>query len=216
MQHLVYLNIAKNKIKGLSLFTGEEAFPNLKWLDASNNKYTELPALKLPKLEYLDISYNKIEKVNEGWTGHANIRILKSIDNKFKNLAPFKIMPKLEELYLANNAIANLTGWENLSELRILHLRRNKIEKIEEEMPPLEKLEYLNLRANKIGSLDQIERLYVFAQLSDLNVINNPVEQTSSSFNVLLADVLAKRPKMVRFCKHRVTEANLLEAVHLG
>jgi Leucine-rich repeat (LRR) protein len=205
MQQLVYLNIAKNKIKGLGLFCTEEAFPNLKWLDASNNKYTELPAIKLPKLEYLDISYNKIEKINEGWTGHSNIRILKSIDNKFKNLAPFKIMPKLEELYLANNCVANLAGWESLPELRKLHLRRNKIEKIDEDMPPLDKLQYLNLRANKISTLDQIERLYVFAQLSDLNVINNPVEQTISSFNVLLADVLCKRPQMVRFCKHKVS-----------
>ena len=62
----------------------------MKWLDVSNNKFPEMPALKLPKLEYLDISYNKLEKVNEGW-----------LDNKFKNLAPFKSMPKLEELYMA-------------------------------------------------------------------------------------------------------------------
>jgi internalin A len=176
MQQLVYLNIARNKVKALTVFTTEEMFPNLRWLDASNNKYTELPALKLPKLEYLDISFNKIEKVNDGWTGHANIRILKSIDNKFKTLAPFKSMPKLEELYLANNAITNLSGWESLPELRKLHLRRNKIEKIEEEMPPLEKLEYLNLRANKIGSMEHVERLYAFATLTDLSVINNPVE----------------------------------------
>jgi Leucine-rich repeat (LRR) protein len=103
MQQLVYLNLAKNKIKALTIFTQEEMFPNLKWLDVSNNKLVELPGLKLPKLEYLDIGYNKLEKVNEAWTGHANIRILKSVDNKFKNFAAFKAMPMLEELYLANN-----------------------------------------------------------------------------------------------------------------
>ena len=73
----------------------------MKWLDVSNNKFADLPALKCPKLEYLDISYNKLEKINEGWTGHERLRIVKSIDNKFKNLAPFKSMPKLEELYMA-------------------------------------------------------------------------------------------------------------------
>lgn len=68
----------------------------MKWLDVSNNKIVDMPAFKLPKLEYLDISYNKLEKVNDGWNGHANIRIFKTIDNKFKSLSQFKAMPKLE------------------------------------------------------------------------------------------------------------------------
>jgi len=95
------LNLSKNKIKNIALFANEDNFPNLRWLDISTNKYTELLGIKLPKLEYLDISGNKLEKVNESWTGHPNIKILKSVDNKFKNLAPFKEMPKLQELYLA-------------------------------------------------------------------------------------------------------------------
>ena len=66
------------------MFCTEELFPNLKWLDVSNNKITDMPAFKLPKLEYLDISYNKLEKVNDAWSGHANIRVFKTIDNKFK------------------------------------------------------------------------------------------------------------------------------------
>ena len=137
---LVKLNLAKNKIKSINLFTNEENFPSLRWLDISNNKYTELVGIKCSKLEYLDISYNRLEKVSEGWTGHPNVKILKSIDNKFKNLAPFKEMPKLEELYLESNVIASLTGYENLPSLRKLHLRKNKIEKIEDELPPLENL----------------------------------------------------------------------------
>jgi len=85
-------------------------------------------------------------------------------------------MPKLEELYLYENSISTLVGIEGVPALKKLHLRHNKIEKIEEEMPPLEKLEYLNLRANKIGSMEHLERLYAFATLTDLSVINNPVE----------------------------------------
>ena len=48
----------------------------------------------------------------------------------------------------------------------------------------------------------------------DISVLNNPIEQQCSSFNVLMADVLAKQPKMVRFCKVNVAESHLLEAVH--
>lgn len=136
------------------MFTLEENFNNLKWLDISNNKYTELVPFKCPKLEYLDISYNRLEKISEGWTGHPNLKIFKSVDNKFKNLAVCKDMIKLEELYLAANVIQNFIGWENLPSLRKLHLRKNKIEKFEEEMPPMENLRYLNLRGNKIPSIE--------------------------------------------------------------
>lgn len=109
-----------------------------------------------------------------------------------------------------------MAGWESLPELRKLNLRRNKIEKIDEEMPPMEKLEYLNLRANKLSEMAMVERLYVFPKLIDLNVINNPVEQAASSFNVFLAEVLCKRPGMKRFCKVDVAESNLLEATFLA
>ena len=90
MQKLVKLNLANNKVKGMNIFTVEDSFPNLKWLDVSNNKLVEIPALKLPKLEYLDMSHNKMEKINEGWTGHPNVRIVLCVDNKYKSLAPFK------------------------------------------------------------------------------------------------------------------------------
>jgi len=66
----MYLNVCKNKIKVLNIFTQEEMFPNLRWLDVSSNKITEMPAFKLPRLEYLDISMNNLEKINDGWQGH--------------------------------------------------------------------------------------------------------------------------------------------------
>ena len=94
------------------MFCSDDMFPNLKWLDVSNNKITEMPGLKLPKLEYLDIGYNKLEKVNDAWTGHPNVRVLKSVDNKFKTLNCFKAMPKLELLYMASNQVTVLGGWE--------------------------------------------------------------------------------------------------------
>lgn len=189
-------------------------FPNLKWLDVSSNKIAEMPAFKLPKLEYLDISNNNLEKINDGWQGHQNVRVFKTIGNKFKSLAQFKAMPKLEILYAAQNQFTALVGWEGMPAIKRLHLRRNKIEKVDEELPPAESLEYLNLRANKIGAQDQLERLFKNPMLKDINVLNNPVETQASSFNVLLAEVLAKNPKLKRFCKHDVLEANLLEAVY--
>jgi len=216
MQKLIKLNLANNKIKGMNIFTLEESFPNLKWLDVSNNKLTEIPALKLPKLEYLDLSHNKMEKVNEGWAGHPTIRILKSVDNKFKTLAPFKAMPRLEELYMASNCLNTLSGWEQLPMLKKLHLRRNKIDKIEEELPELPSLTYINLRSNSISSIEVLGRLFQFPSITDINVIKNPVEQDASSFNVIMADVLRKSTKLERFCKVKVEESFKLEAIFLA
>lgn len=67
MHNLIHLDLSKNKVKNITIFTSEECFLNLKYLDLSSNKFTEFAAFKCPKLEYLDISYNKLEKVNEGW-----------------------------------------------------------------------------------------------------------------------------------------------------
>jgi len=63
-------------------------------------------------------------------------------------------MPKLEILYASNNQFTTLSGWDGMTALKRLHLRRNKIEKIDEELVPLEALEYINLRANKIAGFD--------------------------------------------------------------
>jgi Leucine-rich repeat (LRR) protein len=53
-----------------------------------------------------------------------------------------------------------LSGWENLPSLKKLHLRKNKIEKIDDELPPLDSLQYLNLRGNKVPTLDQVAKLF--------------------------------------------------------
>jgi len=100
LSRLTRLNLSNNKIKAMTCFATEEAFPALRWLDISFNKFTEWPGFRSPKLDYLNISGNKLEKVNEAWAGHATLRILSAADNKFKNLANFKNCPKLEELYL--------------------------------------------------------------------------------------------------------------------
>jgi Leucine-rich repeat (LRR) protein len=151
--NLVKLNVSKNKIKAITIFGNDDVFPNLKWLDVSNNKFTELSVFKCPKLEVLDIGFNKLEKVNENWTGHPNVRVLKSVDNKFKSIQIFKDMPKLSELYVEANVISTILGYETLPKLKKLHLRRNRIEKFEDELPPHESLSYLNLRGNKVGDL---------------------------------------------------------------
>lgn len=101
--------------------------------------------------------------------------------------------------------------------LKKLHLRHNKIEKIEEEMPELPALEYLNLRTNKLPGMDDVERLLtVFPALIDINVINCPVELAFSSMNIMVGKILPKKTAMKRFCKVDITDQHRLEAVYLS
>jgi len=53
-----------------------------------------------------------------------------------------------------------LTGLDGVPSLKTLNLRHNKIEKIEEELVPLEALESLNLRTNKIPDFENLVRLF--------------------------------------------------------
>lgn len=133
-------------------------------------------------------------------------------------MAVFKNLPKCEELYLATNNITSFSGWESLPSLKKLHLRRNKIDKVvEEEQPELPELTYLNLRSNQIKDLETSYKLFKLCpKLTDLNILNNPADLNCSSFNLLLAEHLCRSTQLTRFCKTKVSEANLLEAVHLA
>ena len=126
-------------------------------------------------------------------------------------------MPKLEEIYLEANVIQSILGYETMPKLKRLHLRRNKIEKFEEELPPNESLQYINLRGNKVPDLASVERLYTtFPNIQDINILGNPVEKQLPSFNLLIAEVLIKNPKITRFSKVDISDQNKLEAVYLA
>ena len=96
-------------------------------------------------------------------------------------------------------------------------MRHNKIDKIEEEgLPELPALEYLNLRTNKIASMEEFCRLFQYTTLKDINILNCPLELEFSSMNILVAEILAKNPTLSRFCKVDITDKHKLEAVYLA
>lgn len=168
----------------------------------------------MPQLEYLDISHNKLEKINEGWNGHPNLKLFNVADNKFKNLSPFKNCPKLEELYAQNNSITVISGHDGIPNLKILNLRHNKIEIIGDELNELPSLQILNLRTNRIPDLENLLRVFQFSTITNLNVLNCPVELGYSSMNILICDVLKVKPDIKRFCKVEINENLRLESVY--
>lgn len=114
--------------------------------------------------------------------------------------------------------MTTLAGYGDLPSLKVLHLRHNKIEKVEEEgIGELASLETLNLRTNKIADMENLFRLFTFyPNVKHLNFLNCPVELGYSSMNMFLAEVLGKHPKLARFCKVDVTDKHRLESVYLA
>lgn len=108
-----------------------------------------------------------------------------------------------------------------------MHLRGNKIEQIGggegEELAELPSLEYLNLRSNKLENMEDAYKLFAYAGLKDLNLINNPCELSFSSMNLMIGRMLIKagsleqkHTSLARFCKVDITDVHRLEAVYLA
>ncbi|XP_048196768.1 centriolin isoform X2 [Perognathus longimembris pacificus] len=108
---------------------------------------------KCVKLEVLNLSYNlvgKIEKMDK--------------------------LLKLRELNLSYNKIRKIEGIENMCNLRKLNLAGNEIEHIPVWFgKKLKSLQVLNLKDNKISSLQDVSRLKPLQDLTSLTLDENPV-----------------------------------------
>lgn len=212
--HLVYLNISNNKIKQINFLAEEDKMPNLQRLEAQGNKITDLPIIKAPKLEYLDVSGNAITKYDKIEGGHKSLSIFKGNQNKFKSLLFFKEMPKLKEIHLKENIVSIINDYEGLPELRVLNLRQNRIEKLEEDLPELANLVTLNVRGNKISNKDYLKKLLNYPQLKNFNIMENPVLEASGEFAV--HEIININSKLKKVNKVEVTPKILQEAIFLG
>lgn len=212
--HLVSLNISNNKIKHINYLGEEDKFPCLQRLEAQNNKISELPLIKAPKLQYLDVSGNTITKYERIEGGHQSLTVFRANQNRFKSLYFFKDMPKLKEIHLNDNIVTAMNDYENIPELRVLTLKRNKIEKLEEELPELANLSKINLRGNRISNKDYVKKLVQFPALRDFNIMENPVFEVGNEYAV--HEVIMMNTKLKRVNKKEVTPTVLQEAIFLG
>ena len=214
-ENLIHLNLNGNKVKSLAAFATEDGFPKLRKLELASNKIAELTPIMVKSLEYFDITDNKIEKYDT-WNGHPTVRIFKAVDNRFKNLSVIKDMPNLQEAYLALNPITSFTGYENVGNLKILHLRKTKIDKFEEELPEMISIESINLRETKVSSLTGLKNIFQFGSLRNLNILETPLETEATSFNMLLAEIMILYRGLERFWKVTVTEQHKYEGLFLA
>ena len=199
----------------MSVFGGEEeSFPNLRRLELSQNKISELVGLNCPKLQYLDVSTNKLDKY-ETWNGHPNLKELYIGDSKIKTMALGE-MPELQVFSAPRTLINAFAGYEGYNNVVTVDLESTKIDKVEEEAPEMTNLKSLNLSSTKIANMDNLKHAFKFETLRDLNILDTPLEKNASSFNYLLAEVLIQFPVLEKWCELEITDQHRYEGLYVA
>ncbi|MFT4164662.1 MAG: leucine-rich repeat domain-containing protein [Microlunatus sp.] len=85
------------------------SMPSLQRLDLDHNQLTALPALSLPKLDWLGLAYNQISTIS-ATTNVPELDGISLIGNDVTNLAPLKSYPVLSKVFVKGNHIADLSN----------------------------------------------------------------------------------------------------------
>ncbi|KAL4466406.1 hypothetical protein ABPG73_019024 [Tetrahymena malaccensis] len=208
LPNLLWLDVSQNNIKDLKSLQNEEGFRNLKYLNISKNRISELLTPKAPNLIHLNLNENLIDKM-ETFEGHESLKILELRGNRIQTTQQLVNMPKLQELYLTANKIKTVVGIDSLVSLTKLHLRLNNIEQFEENFPNLENLQYLNLRENKIEKFEEILKLAALPNLKTLVHSFNPLINKNPNY---LYETINGILKLQRINKVEVTRSLKLNA----
>ncbi|XP_047907531.2 leucine-rich repeat-containing protein 23 isoform X1 [Anser cygnoides] len=223
--HLRYVDLSENKLQDLSPLS---SLTHLLWLKVDGNLLTSARMQELPYLQIISFAHNHIKDM-EGITHPclANLSLkgnkirtalglsqalfslhnLELRGNKLESTAGFNL-PKLKNLYLAQNAIRSLEGLEALEQLTTLHLRDNQLETLDGFCSSMKCLRYLNLRNNGISTFQEVAKLQVLPMLQALVLLDNPC---SDEPNYRL-EVLVLLPRLERLDKESFEQDERAEA----
>ena len=177
--HLCSLRASKNLIDDIGFMGNPAKLQFLSFIDLSNNRIRELPALELPRLRFLDLRNNQIATC-EKFNGHPTLEVLELRKNKLTSLSGLKNMRRLTELWLASNELTSISELDNLPLLAKLHLRDNKALTTLTAMSSLPSLRYLNLRDTGLTGLPTLSHLAQLGLLTKLSLQGTPMEGEGS------------------------------------
>jgi Leucine-rich repeat (LRR) protein len=180
-------NLGLTEIPDLSAFTA------LKKLDLYCNKITRINTFHAPALEYLNLSSNAIEKI-ENLSCFPNLKTLQVGNNKLSKIENIESLvsirsvalrgnqiqqiealpPHIEELFLCENNIHEIPDLTSYPKLFKLYLEQNHISSFSFDLLPRELL-ILYLTKNDIRELQKphVEHNYI----DTLGLIDNPIEK---------------------------------------
>ena len=185
MGKLKYLREAileDNKIESMDFLNDSEVrFDFLDILSLKGNRLKSFTCSRMPKLHSLNLTGNQLERLDV--QNLPALRIFEARKNKLQSIEGVAACGKLAEVYVAENAFRNLDSFRNSSSIKVLHVRDNAIESLfeadgytasaDDSAEYLPNLERLNIRANKLKSIEDLRQVHALPSLNRLNFLAN-------------------------------------------
>lgn len=173
LTNLEVLYLGSYPLKDLSIFSH---LINLVELILPYHESSDLDALKpLENLEYLFLGhYYPIDNI-QSIANFDKLKVLGLVLTDGNDLSLLQGLTLLEEIFIGNSHISDLSPLAALIELKVLYLYFNEITDIT-PLTNLTNLEYLDLRGNNISDLSPISNLI---KLKELNLAHNQITDIS-------------------------------------
>nr|XP_033334786.1 leucine-rich repeat-containing protein 23-like [Megalopta genalis] len=201
MTYLLMIQADNNRISSAEM----EQMPYLQVLTLNKNQLKSTTGISHTLLEILELNHNNIEEVTLNPYDLKNLKTLELRGNILTTTNGI-FFPGLICLYLAENQIEKLEGLDILVNLKILHLRSNKLSNLDGFDSRCTKLNYLNLRNNEITKISELQKLSCLSALEILIIFENPAIhfREEDEENMYRQIVLAMLPNLVRIDKDPV------------
>jgi len=220
--HIRYATLSSNKLENLSSLSSMKFLLSL---DCNRNSLSDLNLPSFSYLQLLDLSFNKLIDLS-----NCNFPMLKTLNLNTNNtkLSTIPVLPNLESLSLRDNNLENFEGLGTFPKLRKLYAAKNRLKVVElPELPALETLHVrenqleslsflskicnlinLNVRANQIPALTDLDHLASCKRLEKLSAKENPFAE-EDDFRIVS---LLKCDTLTRINKEDVNESERAEA----
>ncbi|TPX49225.1 hypothetical protein SeMB42_g02686 [Synchytrium endobioticum] len=209
--HLKFLDVSDNHIRTL---TSLAPLDHLLCMDAKSNAIESVPR-DLDARKYLqrcDLSRNRIRAFDLDALRLADFPHLLHLEargNRLASTGGLSGAPALQRLYLAHNHIDAVVDLDALPRLAVLHLRANKIARLDGFSAANACLATLNLRANQVSDASELDKLACLPALTRLSLGENPLSETNEHYRL---EVVFRVPNVTVLDKIDVTPDEREEA----
>lgn len=212
MTYLLMLRADKNVLKSAEI----EPMLYLQVLSMNRNQISDTLGVSHRLLECLELNNNRITTVNLNPYVLENLKVLELRENLLTTTNGI-FFPSLVSLYVANNRISMIEGFETLVNLKTFHARGNEISTLDGFGETNVKLSYVNLRGNRVSEFSELVKLGKLKGLETLIVSENPVtiiddEQAEDESPEYRIKLIAAIPNLKRINKDPVLDEEREEA----